>query len=141
MMSGLPRLANVAQLVRARTDEERSVVVSEDPVVGPALRELDELWERATNPRASRYAEAINAEIQFNLMDLVREGEAGKEVGRAEGRREERIRSILRVLEARGIDMAPQDRESLGACHDMETLRGWLVRASTMNVGDVLFAE
>jgi len=78
-----PRSVNVAKLVRAKTHEERSGVVSEDPVLGPALVETS---EGATNPRTCRHADVVFAETHFDVVDLVREGNAGKEIGRPEGR-------------------------------------------------------
>lgn len=53
------------------------------------------------------------------------------ERGRAQGRTEVRQDSVVRVLEARGIEVPHCDRQRIRCCVSPDLLRTWLIRAVT----------
>lgn len=53
------------------------------------------------------------------------------EAGRAEGKAEGMVASLLVVLEARGVAVTAEQKEHIGAMSDRETLDRWLRRAIT----------
>jgi hypothetical protein len=55
--------------------------------------------------------------------------------GKAEGEAE----AILLVLEARGIDVTPEDRARITACTDLAQLKTWVTRAATAKIVGDLF--
>jgi hypothetical protein len=78
---------------------------------------------------------------QEGLAEGRSEGRAeGRSEGRAEGRAEARAADIVRLLDKRGIEMAPADRELVLACRDAETLDVWLDRVLTISRISELFA-
>lgn len=58
--------------------------------------------------------------------------------GRAEGRAEGEAKSILTVLDARGIEVPDQVRETITSCDDLDQLQKWLRRALEINRADEL---
>jgi hypothetical protein len=64
----------------------------------------------------------------------------GKAEGKAEGRAEGEARSILRVLERRGLAVSAQQHERILGCPDLATLEGWLDKAVTAVNTEELFA-
>jgi hypothetical protein len=57
----------------------------------------------------------------------------------AQGKAEGEARSVLRVLERRGLRVSPEQRERILACSDAAMLERWLDRAVTADtVEDVL---
>jgi hypothetical protein len=68
------------------------------------------------------------------IEDLVRFGEdRGYERGRNEGLDAGRVelrRSVLELLEARGIEIEPGVRARIATENDLERLRGWIRRAA-----------
>jgi hypothetical protein len=92
---------------------------------------------------------ALEAEMSFERMETrsqyLREqwdrAEAkGREEGREQGALDTLARAVLDVLEARGIRVGDDQRAAVLACSDAAVLRGWLVRAATVETGDALFA-
>ncbi|WP_280459199.1 hypothetical protein [Nocardia carnea] len=58
--------------------------------------------------------------------------------GRAEGRAEGEAKSILTVLDARGIEVPDQVRKTITSCEDLDQLQKWLRRALEINRADEL---
>lgn len=58
--------------------------------------------------------------------------------GRAEGRAQGEAESILTVLDARGIEVSDQVRETVTSCDDLDQLQKWLRRALEINRADEL---
>jgi hypothetical protein len=48
-------------------------------------------------------------------------------------------KSVLQVLEARGVPVTGEARLRILSCTDLETLQGWLVRALQVSSADELF--
>ncbi|MFE6164725.1 hypothetical protein ACFQ7F_38110 [Streptomyces sp. NPDC056486] len=70
------------------------------------------------------------------------EGKAeGIAEGVAEGIAEERVVTILRILEQRHVPLPDDARERITTCTDLETLARWRDRAITVTDADALFAE
>ncbi|MEU5837778.1 hypothetical protein ABZ820_29470 [Streptomyces diacarni] len=61
--------------------------------------------------------------------------------GKAEGQAEGQARSVLRLLEMRGIPVTETQRARLAACTDPEVLDTWLERAFRITDADQLFAD
>ncbi len=64
----------------------------------------------------------------------------GRIEGRAEGRAEGEARSLLTVLDARGIEVSSDARALIMACTDVAQLERWIRRATTAMSVDELFA-
>lgn len=63
----------------------------------------------------------------------------GRQEGREEGRAEGRAESILRILEVRGLEVTPTQREQITQCADPDLLDRWIERAVTISHTDELF--
>ncbi|MFI0859532.1 hypothetical protein ACH4RA_04505 [Streptomyces smyrnaeus] len=59
--------------------------------------------------------------------------------GKAEGKAEGQRRSILRLLEMRGIPVSDSQRARINGCTDPRTLDHWLERAFSATHADELF--
>ncbi|MER6943493.1 hypothetical protein ABT294_05650 [Nonomuraea sp. NPDC000554] len=59
----------------------------------------------------------------------------GEILGEARGE----AKSVLRVLEYRGISVADGDRERIMSCVDLDTLEMWLQRALSVHSAEELF--
>ncbi|MFC8075229.1 hypothetical protein ACFUN8_06785 [Streptomyces sp. NPDC057307] len=64
----------------------------------------------------------------------------GRDVGLAEGRAQQGVRSVLRVLEVRGIAVSDEVRERISGCGDVELLERWMDRALTAGSAEEIFA-
>ena len=64
----------------------------------------------------------------------------GQAEGKAEGRAEGEARSILRVLERRGLAVSAEQHERILGCPELATLEGWLDKAVTAVTIEELFA-
>ncbi|MFM9448379.1 hypothetical protein [Streptomyces acidiscabies] len=60
---------------------------------------------------------------------------------REEGRAQGQARSILRLLDGRGVPLSEADRERIESCADLTVLDRWLDRAITATTADEVFAE
>jgi hypothetical protein len=60
---------------------------------------------------------------------------------RDEGRIEDRIEMILRILELRGIEVSGSVRLRVQACSDLDQLRTWSERAVHVADAEGLFAD
>lgn len=73
------------------------------------------------------------------------EGEAkGREIGRAEGEAkgeaQGEARSILMVLESRGLEISPDTRDRIEQCNELALLDTWIRRAAVVGSADEIFA-
>ncbi|MGH1348722.1 MAG: Rpn family recombination-promoting nuclease/putative transposase [Nannocystales bacterium] len=78
-------------------------------------------------------AESITMTIAEQLLA---EGEAR---GAAQGELRRAAASVLTVLDARGLVVAPDVRRRVEECSELEVLQDWLVRAATVAVVDEVF--
>lgn len=67
--------------------------------------------------------------------------EEGREVGREEGRAEGEARSLLAILEARGLDVTEGQRARIESTTDPQILLRWIMRASTATSTVELFDD
>ncbi|GLZ16307.1 hypothetical protein Acsp04_65420 [Actinomadura sp. NBRC 104425] len=90
---------------------------------------------------ASRwYSEDAQAWIAEGIAEGKAQGIAeGKAQGIAEGRIEGEARSLLLILEARGITVTDEQRQRVLACMDLQRLETWVRRAATISSADELF--
>lgn len=63
----------------------------------------------------------------------------GHQEGMAEGKAEEAAKSVLLVLEARGVGVTDEDRARIESCGDVGQLEVWLTRAATAETVGELF--
>ncbi|MEV7083431.1 hypothetical protein AB0N88_33600 [Streptomyces sp. NPDC093516] len=61
--------------------------------------------------------------------------------GKAEGKAENQVESVLRVLEKRGVPLTTDDRERITSCTDLDTLTLWFDRSLTVATAEELFSE
>ncbi|TDD63825.1 hypothetical protein [Actinomadura rubrisoli] len=64
----------------------------------------------------------------------------GKAEGKAKGKAKAIARSVLLVLQARGIEATDEHRQRIEGCTDQEQLETWLQRAVTAQKADEVFA-
>ncbi|MFG1945147.1 hypothetical protein [Nonomuraea sp. NPDC048826] len=70
------------------------------------------------------------------------EGKAeGKVEGKVEGKAEEAARSVLLVLEARGLEVPDDARARISSCTDLARLEAWVVRAATAQTLQGMFDD
>ena len=82
-------------------------------------------------------AESVTMTIAEQLRA---EGKAeGRTEGRVEGAVERAAVSVVTVLEARGLVVAPAIRKRIDACRELDMLQHWLVRAATVEAADEVF--
>ncbi|NBM20127.1 hypothetical protein [Streptomyces sp. GC420] len=77
----------------------------------------------------------------FRSETAVRALNEARSEGKAEGKAEGTAEAILRFLDARGLDVRPEDRERIRTCTDLEALDVWLNRAATVSRSEDLFAD
>ncbi len=69
----------------------------------------------------------------------------GRNEGLAEGRNEGlakgRAEAVVMALEARGLDVTPEQRERILSCTDPDVARRWIGLAFTANAVDELFQD
>ncbi|MFE6197096.1 hypothetical protein [Streptomyces sp. NPDC057838] len=65
----------------------------------------------------------------------------GKAEGMAEGKAEGTAGSILRVLEKRGVPIAPHARQRIASETDLDTLTRWFDRSLTVATAQEIFSE
>lgn len=65
----------------------------------------------------------------------------GKAEGVAEGIAEERVTTILHILEQRLVPLSDDARERITNCTDLDTLARWRDRAITVTEADDLFTD
>jgi hypothetical protein len=59
--------------------------------------------------------------------------------GRAAGKAEGKVASVLAVLDARGLAVSEEMRDQISRCTDVDQLDGWIRRAATATTSDELF--
>lgn len=63
-----------------------------------------------------------------------------RDEGRVEGRVQERVAVILRILATRGVEVDDAARARIGGCTDLAVLEHWTDRALVVTTTDELFA-
>jgi hypothetical protein len=124
-------------------DEDTAALFSDLPELGlgetPAARTWRKLMAIDLSLLHGPTSQRLRAEAR---AEGLAEGRAeGLAEGRAEGRAEATARSILLVLDQRGIDVPDDARERIAGCREPETLDGWFTRAVTAGSVDEVFGE
>ncbi len=125
----LPAVRRWARFLGAHTDEERSKVAKEDPMVNEAQKILVEL---SSDEEVRRLAEERELALKFWDMELELTREQGREEGEAKGR----AQALLRLLSSRNVNLAPEQRKRIENCKDARTLDAWFDRALTLAPGE-----
>ncbi|QNP64748.1 hypothetical protein [Streptomyces genisteinicus] len=93
-----------------------------------------------TLPAALEWRKLVAVDLSFYTSPISEEiREEGRARGRAEGRAEGEARSVLLVMERRGIDVPDDVRERISTCTDPDTLLEWLGRAVTATSAEEVF--
>jgi hypothetical protein len=136
LAGALPAVRRWARFLGAHTDEERSEVAKEDPMVSEAQTILEEL---SSDEAVRRLAERREIALKFWEMELELTREQSEARGEARGEAKGQAASILKVLTARGIELTTENRARLLACRDISVLDELLPRALTLQPGQDLF--
>jgi hypothetical protein len=131
-------IAFAALAAASHLDDEASVVYFDlirSAVGEAARRSLEELMEKGTYEFQSDFARKYLAKGEAKGRA---EGEAK---GRAEGEAKGRAEAVLRVLEARGVNVADEGRERILSCTDLALLDRWLSRAAVAESAHDVFGD
>ncbi|WP_017533772.1 hypothetical protein [Nocardiopsis alba] len=63
----------------------------------------------------------------------------GREEGREEGRAYEAARSVITILESRGLTLTPHTQRRIETCTDLHTLEQWIPKAIEADTPEDLF--
>jgi flagellar biosynthesis/type III secretory pathway protein FliH len=97
------------------------------------------LIESSLRDAARKSFEMLPQGQQFFSETQRRSFAQGEAKGEAKGMAEGEARSIVRVLERRGLSVSPEQRERILACADIATLDRWLNAAVTAASAEELF--
>lgn len=136
----MPELGVLSMLAHGRSRHATSIARA----VFQVESELDEARTARYNDVIYAFASEAARRVLEELMNLtnyqwqspfaIKYVGIGREEGREEGLkkgREEGIRiSLLRILEARGLQPSEAIREQIGSCQDSRMLEAWLCRAA-----------
>ncbi|MQA97367.1 MAG: hypothetical protein GEV11_23020 [Streptosporangiales bacterium] len=100
-------------------------------------RRYHDFTQSQLSAHAKRILEAIVPADGYQWRsDFALEHQAeGERRGRCQGE----ATAVLDVLDARGIEATPQQREWITQCTEEDTLRTWLRRAATAKTADEVF--
>ena len=133
-----PLLAEWAELVRAvfsaRDGREALGMLVRYALLANQLTTVQDLSE-ALVPILGEVAREV---VMTEGEQLI---QTGVERGRTEGRTEGRAASVIAVLQARGLAVAPVHRARIESCSDIEQLDRWIARAATAASVDDVFAS
>ncbi|MFF3172867.1 hypothetical protein ACFVQ0_09605 [Streptomyces sp. NPDC057900] len=105
-----------------------------------ALREAPEPMVELTaqglgnRPAAQQWRNLVAVDTSFYKSFM---SEEIRDEGRAQGME----KSLLLILQARGIAVTDETREKISTCTDLQLLRRWLTRAATATTAEDVFAE
>ncbi|GIH27342.1 hypothetical protein Aph01nite_56520 [Acrocarpospora phusangensis] len=98
-------------------------------LTGTAKTEMEQLMATKSYLYQGKYAQSL---IEEGRASGIAEGRAsGIAEGRASGIAEGEAKSLLFVLEKRGVELSETDRKNVLSCTDQELLTAWLERALT----------
>ncbi|MCI3278568.1 hypothetical protein [Streptomyces cylindrosporus] len=123
------------------------LVHGRDPAHAGILTGLAQALNETNPDEAVVYAEYVEAGLTgspaveiwrqlMSTMEIFFRSEAAQKVreeGREEGREEERARTVIMLLERRGLEVSDQVREHVLSCRDYEQLGIWVDRAWEVN--------
>ncbi len=92
----------------------------------------------AVLPEAARKALETIMQTESDFYSETFRGAEAK--GRSEGKTEGEVRSLLTILDARGIALTDEQRTLINDTTDLERLQGWMRRAATSDSADQVFA-
>lgn len=126
-----PQVLDALFAALVRLDDGRRAQLYADYVLAAlpeaACKHLEELMAAGTYEYQSDFARRFLAE--------------GRQEGRQEGRAEGEARSVVAVLDARGVAVSDQVRQRILGCTDLDVLDVWLRRALTVDNAEDLFAD
>lgn len=108
---------------------DTAAALAEFTALGLAGTEALEDWSTLMKLGNFPYKSALRLEFEA----------AGEARGAARGKAEGEARSVLRVLDRRGISLTDQERERISACTDTDTLDLWIDLAITCTTAEELF--
>ncbi|WP_406137251.1 hypothetical protein [Streptomyces sp. NBC_01089] len=112
-----------------------------DPDTATILAELTELG-LGNNPAAAIWRNLMAADLSFFRSETSQRLRAeGRAEGEARGEAQGEAKSVLRILDRRGIETDQAVIDRITTCADPDTLLNWLDRALTATTADDLFTE
>lgn len=133
---GLPReqkLAYFRTILAALPEGARETIEQELP-----MDEYDPLW--VIEKESSPYVYGVRDGREQGLKEGREEGrERGREEGRLAGRCEVLAEHIAVILELRGLELTPTQRERIESCEELDALRVWAKRAREVDSVSALF--
>jgi hypothetical protein len=99
-----------------------------------------------TRPAAQQWRNLVAVDLSFYTSPLSEEirdegRHEGRDEGRAEGEAAGRAKSLLRMLDMRGVDIPEEAREKITGCGDTELLDQWFSRAFVAASAEEIFAD
>jgi predicted transposase/invertase (TIGR01784 family) len=133
-----PGLVGWGRFLSAKTDDDLEQLAMTDPVLRQAKAALERL---STDPEARVLAEQRDMALKSYELDLGKAHAQGRAEGRTEGRAEGRTEgraegtatAVLTLLEARGKNLAPEQRARIAGCRDLSLLDRWLRKAVALD--------
>jgi len=125
-------LAAWARFLPAQTEPELEELAMTNAELEKAWEEVKRLNQDPETRAWARKREEwlISEQMKYGAARAESRAE-GKAEGKAEGRAEGKAEGVLRVLDARSLALADEQRARILACRDLEQLDRWLVRAVT----------
>ena len=95
-----------------------------------------------TRPAAQQWRNLVAVDLSFYTSPLSEEiRDEGRVEGRDEGRAEGQAKSLLRMLDMRGVDIPDEARDKITDCRDTELLDQWFSRAFVATSAEEIFAD
>jgi hypothetical protein len=123
-------ILEVLHTALSEIDEESAAILSEFAEAGLGDTPAREFWRKLMAVSVYPYPSQLRLQGR----------EEGREEGRAEGEAAGQAKSIIAILEDRGISVDDADRERILGCADLKTLETWLHRSLRVSAIGELFA-
>jgi hypothetical protein len=138
-----PELAVLSVIAHGQGDVQTAVNIAQ--VAAAAAADLDsdnqalyfDLIESALGEAARKAFEMLPETYQFQGPSYLR----GRAEGKAEGKAEGEAKSVLAVLEARGVAITEMQRQKILQCTDGDLLNAWVRKAVTLTDVTELFEQ
>src|SRR5690606_16923612 len=138
-----PELAVLSALAHGQGDVETAIRIATCTL--EAAAQLDEetralyadLVEAALSEAARKALQMLPQNYQFQGPSYKK----GKLEGKLEGQALGEADAVVTVLETRGLTLSPEQRDRILSCSDLETIKGWVRKAVTVESVDELFQD
>ncbi|MEV3997092.1 hypothetical protein AB0K62_15655 [Streptomyces halstedii] len=116
--------------------------VSAPPCARPeAVRHALTAQGLGNRPAAQQWRNLVAVDLSFYTSPLSEEiRDEGRDEGRALGEARGQAKSLLMMLDLRGVVIPDEAREKINGCVDTELLDRWFTRAATATSAEEIFA-